>query len=226
MCHSLVSSFWFPFSGWKPSLLFFFLCRFFVRFFLRWFCRGLLVRRLRSASLYFDCIRRSRLLHLWRLLLQFRSLELLAVECDLDNPHRGKVLPMPAQLLILLLALVMEDQDLLLAALLDNFSGHLRSGFRHANLAGLGRDRQHVAELNFAVAAGALALYSNYVAGRHPVLLATGADDRVHTYSSVNNVPRTLVQGMESAGFPCLLLSASALLANVADGPRTEPQVQ
>jgi hypothetical protein len=31
---------------------------------------------------------------------------------------------------------------------------------------------------------------------------------------------------VESAGFPCLLLSASALLANVADGPRTEPQVQ
>src|SRR5580704_6326560 len=187
---------------------------------------GLLVRRRCSSRLHFSRLSRSRLLHLRRPFLQLGCLELLPIKSDLDNPHRGKVLPMPAQLLILLLAFVMEDQDLFLAALLHDFTGHLRARLGHANLARLGRDRQHVAEFNLAVGAGALAFDPNYIARRHPVLLATGADDRVHTYASVKNVPSHQVQGMESAGFPCLLLSASALLANVADGPRTEPQVQ
>src|SRR5580704_4786491 len=187
---------------------------------------GLLVRRRCSSRLHFSRLSRSRLLHLRRPFLQLGCLELLPIKSDLDNPHRGKVLPMPAQLLILLLAFVMEDQDLFLAALLHDFTGHLRARLGHANLARLGRDRQHVAEFDLAVGAGALAFDPNYIARRHPVLLATGADDRVHTYASVKNVPSHQVQGMESAGFPCLLLSASALLANVADGPRTEPQVQ
>src|SRR5580698_2013058 len=149
--------------------------------------RSLLVRRLSSTRLHFRCFHRS-LLHLRRLLLQLGSLELLPIECDLDDPHCSVVLPVSAQLLVLFLALVMEDQDLLFAALLHDFAGDLRAILGHADLAGLGRDCQHVAEFNLAVGAGALALHSNHIAGRHPVLLPTGADDRVHTYASVNNV--------------------------------------
>jgi len=50
-----------------------------------------------------------------------------------------------------------------------------------------GRDREDFAKLDLAVGAGALAFDSNHIAGRHPVLLATGADNRVHTYASVKN---------------------------------------
>src|ERR1700734_2688502 len=53
----------------------------------------------------FFCVRRS-LLHHGLFLRQLGSLETLAVKSDLGDAHRGIGLPVPAQLLILLLALV------------------------------------------------------------------------------------------------------------------------
>jgi hypothetical protein len=91
---------------------------------------------------------------------------------------------MSAQLLILLLAFVMEDQNLLLAALLDHVATDKRTGLRFSDLAVASRNRQNIAELNSTVGARTLTLDTNDIAGRNPVLLPTSADDRVHAYVS------------------------------------------
>src|SRR5258708_4843771 len=65
---------------------------------------------------------RRRFLYLGLLLRKFRSCELLPVESNLGDPHCGVSLAMPAQLFVLLLALVMENQNLGAAALLDHFA--------------------------------------------------------------------------------------------------------
>src|SRR5579863_164645 len=74
------------------------------------FCCRLLCRFLRSSFLlggfrfHSWLFRFSRhLLHFGLLLRQRRSLEALAVESDLGNAHRSVGLPVPAQLLVLLL---------------------------------------------------------------------------------------------------------------------------
>src|SRR4029077_761866 len=147
----------------------------------------------------------------------FRKLgggEFLAVERDLGDAHGSVSLAMSAQLLILLLALVMEDQNLRGAALLHDFTGHERSGLGAADLAGLAGDSQHLVEFYFPVGAVALILESNHIAGRHPVLLTSGADDRVHTYASVQSCarPRSGAIAGNLLNFLCLL-SASTLWA-------------
>src|SRR5690242_11127161 len=123
-------------------------------------------------------------LHLLRLrffLGKIGSLETLSAKSNFRDAHRGKVLPVAAQLLVLLLALVMKNQDLLAAAFADNFADHARVWLL-AHLALFAGDRQH-GELQMPVSAGPDLLHSNYIAGRHPVLLPTGADNRVHTSS-------------------------------------------
>src|SRR6516165_5139915 len=82
---------------------------------------GLLFRRL-CLRLY--TFARRRLLRLCFLLGQLGSLERLSAECDLGDAHCGEGLPMSAHLLVLLLALVMEDQDFRRAALLDHLADH------------------------------------------------------------------------------------------------------
>src|SRR5258708_1047011 len=61
-------------------------------------------------------------LHFRRLLTQLRSLERLPIKSDPRNPHRREVLPMSAQLFVLLLALVMENKNLGAAVLIDNLT--------------------------------------------------------------------------------------------------------
>src|ERR1700757_4679548 len=148
--------------------------------------RGFLLRR-RLLRLWLRLVRfRSGHFHLLRLgflLRQFGSFEALSVESDLRNPHRGKRLPMPTQLLVLLLAFVMEDEDLRGAAFSDHFADHPGIGLI-ADLAFFARNGDH-GELHLPVGAGAQFLHSNYIARRHPVLLPTGADNRVHTSASI-----------------------------------------
>src|ERR1700690_3900589 len=80
-------------------------------------------------------VRRRSLLHLGLLLRQLRSLEALPVKRNLSNSHRSVRLPVPAQLLILLLALVVKNQNLRAAAFFHQLADHPRSRFRLADLA-------------------------------------------------------------------------------------------
>src|SRR5215469_16388563 len=65
---------------------------------------------------------------LWlRFLLQkLRSFEALSAKGNLGDAHSRKRLPMPAQLLVLLLALVVEDQNLRAASFFHHFAQHAR----------------------------------------------------------------------------------------------------
>src|SRR6266699_2585922 len=92
---------------------------------------------------------------------------------------------MSGDLLVLLLALVVEDQNFLAAALIEDFAGHQRSRLWTRNLPLAGRHCQHVRELDLAVRPSCLGLQADYISGRHSVLLSTSADDRVHTPASV-----------------------------------------
>src|SRR5579863_9765864 len=133
------------------------------------------------------CFRfRLSLLGLHSLLRQFRRAELLPIERNLGDPYRREILPVSTELLVLLLALVMENQNLCAPALFDNLAGHARTRCWHGYLALAAGNRQHVAEFNLAVCVS-LRFQPNHVSGRHPVLFATGADDRVHTHASTKN---------------------------------------
>src|SRR5262245_11154723 len=177
MCHNVVLSSRFPGSQKRTGnripfdFLFLFLGRSFLsRRFLRYlFLRGSLV----GLRLY-----GYGLLCFGLFLRKLGSLEGLAIEGDFGDAHRAERLAMTAQLLVLLLALVVEDDDFRPAALFQHFAEHTGFGLRASNLALRARNRQNVVELDLAV--GAELLHPNHVAGRHPVLLTTGADDRVH----------------------------------------------
>src|SRR5580658_4771537 len=60
-----------------------------------------------------------RRLHLLLFLGKLRRLKRLPVKSNLGDADRGIVLPVSTQLLVLLLALVVEDQNLVAASLLD-----------------------------------------------------------------------------------------------------------
>jgi hypothetical protein len=85
--------------------------------------------------------------------------------------------------LVLLLALVMENQNLCAPAFFHDCADHARVRLI-SDLTFFSGHCDH-GELHLTVRAGADLLYSNYIAGRHPVLLSTGADNRVHTSASV-----------------------------------------
>src|SRR5579859_7522892 len=91
---------------------------------------------------------------------------------------------MSLQFFVLLLFLVVEDQDLLGSALTQNFASHKRARTRLRNLAVAARYREHIVELDLAVIR-ALRFNAQYVPGRHPILFATGANDRVHNNASM-----------------------------------------
>src|SRR5271155_1081793 len=125
------------------------------------------------------------LLYLGLLLRQLGSLEALPVKGDLGNAHCGVRLPVSAQLFVLLLAFVVENQNLRAASLFHEFADHPRSCLRLPDLAFATRHSQYFRELHLAIGARSQLLDSNYIPGRHPVLLAAGADNRVHTSASV-----------------------------------------
>src|SRR5580704_779058 len=173
------------------SLLLLFRCSFLrhsllsYSFFLR---RSMCLRLVLSFVLNVLHFHRRSLLHLGFLFRKLRRLETLPIECNLGDAHRGERLSMSTQLLVLFLALVMEDENFLGASLLDDLAAHVRAGLRQANLTIAAGNRQHIAELDFAVCIG-LGLQANHISGRHSVLLSTGADDRVHTYASIKTHP-------------------------------------
>src|SRR5208282_242781 len=145
--------------------------------------------RLRSLGLS-----RLHLLRLGFLLRQFRSLEGLPASRNLRDAHRGVRLPMPAQLLVLFLALVMEDQNFRAAALFDDFAYHPRVRLQ-AHSPSFARNRQHW-KLHHPVRPRNQLLHSYYISRRHPVLLSTGADNRVHTHASTFNVSKSARQNL------------------------------
>src|SRR4051812_7435915 len=139
----------------------------------------LLCLRLRVVLL---CRSFCYLLRLRFFLRQVRSLEALSAESDLRNADGRKCLPVSAKLLVLLFAFVVENQDFCAAA----FSYHLANDARVRLVPDLSffAGNRHYWKLNLTVGPVQF-LDSNHIAGRHPVLLSTGADNRVHTSASV-----------------------------------------
>src|SRR3954469_19077618 len=92
-------------------------------------CSRLLGRRFlrRTFSFGFRRIFRSDpgLLNLRLFLCNLWSRKLLTVKGNFSNPHSGIGLTVPGQLLILLFPLVMENNDLGAACLIDNLAGHM-----------------------------------------------------------------------------------------------------
>src|SRR5216683_5973745 len=124
-----------------------------------------------------------RLLHLL-FFHQLRRFERLPIKCNLGDADCSIVLPVSTELLVLLLALVVEDQYLLAASLLDDLAGYERSRPRRQHAARLGRNRQHVAELDPAILVF-LRFHPDHVARGNTILLSTCADHRVHKLSFV-----------------------------------------
>src|SRR5260221_88612 len=110
---------------------------------------------------------------------QVRSGEALAVECDLSNSYRGKRLPMSINLLVLLLALEMEDQNLVRAAAFHDLAAD-HCACARADGALLAGNGKNVIELNgIAVSGGAL--FQLFKLPRcDAVLFPPGANYRVH----------------------------------------------
>src|SRR5207248_8076385 len=118
-------------------------------------------------------------------LLRFRlvgGLEMLAVEGDLGDAHRGERLAMSSELLILLLALVVEDQHFIGAAFFDHAAGYASFAAGAGDLAIASAHGQHVIESDGAAGGRRLLgfLHTNNVARRNPILFPASADDRVH----------------------------------------------
>src|SRR6267143_3564709 len=125
-----------------------------------------------------------RLLHLLLFFHQLRRFERLPIKCNLGDADCSIVLPVSTELLVLLLALVVEDQYLLAASLLDDLAGYERSRPRGQHAARLGRNRQHVTELDLSVLVF-LRFHPDHVARGNTILLSTCADHRVHKLSFV-----------------------------------------
>ena len=101
---------------------------------------------------------------------------------DFGDADGAEVLAMSAELFVLLLALVMEDQNFLGAAVFQYLSGNQRALAAGANLAIAALHCEHVVELNGAVGLR-LGLDPNHIAGSDPVLLSTRANNSVHASS-------------------------------------------
>src|SRR5215813_898794 len=120
-----------------------------------------------------------------RLLLWFRQLrccEALAVKCNLGDAYFGVWLPMSVNLLVLLLAFEMEDQNLVTATRLHNLAADDSIGSR-AYLAIIPGDRQNIIEFNrIALVRGQL-FNSHDISRGHSILFSPGANHRVHNFS-------------------------------------------
>jgi hypothetical protein len=109
----------------------------------------------------------------------FLCLEALAVDEDLVDLDLDEVLTVPLHLLVLLLALELEDEYLVAAAFADDGGENLGSGEIRLELALFGADGEDVGELKVAVLVGG-GFDLQLLAGRDEVLFAAGADDCVH----------------------------------------------
>src|SRR5947207_3123408 len=145
------------------------------------------------------CLLRLRLLYRG---LQFGSGELLPVESDLGDAHLGKGLAVSLKLLVLLLALVVEDQDLVVAALFEHLAadpGAIALGA--TDLALFGADGQHIGELHLAFF-GSLFFNANYVPGRDTILFSPGADDREHKIPPNMKLAKSILRAGSAQGLP------------------------
>jgi hypothetical protein len=136
-------------------------------------------------GLVFFGVGRLYLLRLCFFLGKVGGLEALPAKSDFGDADGSEVLTMSTKLLVLLFALVMEDQDLGAASLFDDLADYAGIGLISdlTFFAGNG----DYGELDLSVGSGEL-LDANDVSGRYPVLLSTCADHRVHTFASVNVV--------------------------------------
>src|SRR6516225_6313235 len=109
-------------------------------------------------------------------------LQRLSVHADAGDLHRGVVLAMSLQFLVLLLALVVEHQHLVAAPLLHHLADYERSS-RLGDLAFGGAHGEHIVELDVLAARLRQLLNLNYVSGCDAILLSPGANYRVHGQS-------------------------------------------
>src|ERR1700688_2070878 len=155
-----------------------------------------------------------RLLLLLLFFHQFRRLERLSIKSNLGDADRGVILPVSTQLLVLLFALVVEDQNFLAASLLDDLASYERPRPRRQHASRLGRNRQHIAELDLAVLVF-LRFHPDHVARGNTILLSTCADHRVHKLSFVLVWGRGFAPSKPSAArqipIVCLLFSRNGL---------------
>src|SRR5580698_1281271 len=121
------------------------------------------------------------------------SLEALAADEDLVDLDFNEALAMALQLLVLLLALVVEHEDLVATAFADDLGQHLRAAQLLLKLTLFAADSNNVGELERAVFVGAL-LNPDGIAGGYTVLLTTGANDCVHSLKphAARRMPRLL----------------------------------
>src|SRR5215471_4039998 len=117
----------------------------------RRFLFSLRFRRSSFCSFFRGC-----LFYLGFFLRKLWRLEGLPIERDLGNAHRSECLAMPAQLLVLLLPLVVEDDNLVATAVLDDFAEYMRIGACFADLSSITRNGEDVAKFNTSVGSGAL----------------------------------------------------------------------
>src|SRR5216683_8323217 len=106
--------------------------------------------------------------------IEILSLEALAVGQDLVDFDLNEVLPVALHLLVLLLALELEDQDLLAAAFANDGGEYLCAGQVGLKLALFAADGEDVGELDCAVLVGS-GLNLQLLAWRDQVLFAAGA---------------------------------------------------
>src|SRR5207302_1655742 len=116
---------------------------------------------------------------LLRLGCHFGSGELLSVERNFGDADGGEALAMSLQLLVLFLALEVEDENLIAATFFHNAADHTGAALRFSDGPRFPGDCQYVGELDIAVLPGLLVNF-NHVPGRDAKLLSPGADDRVH----------------------------------------------
>ena len=94
---------------------------------------------------------------------------------------------MSLQLLVLLLALVVENEDLVCAAVAEYLADHVSGAAGARNVSFFGRYCQNFTELNLVVLDWSQFLDPNYIAGCDAILLSPGADDRVHNSSKTGH---------------------------------------
>ena len=106
-------------------------------------------------------------------------LEGLAVDEDLVDSDLNEVLAVSLHLLVLLLALELEDEDLIAAAFADDGGQNLGSVEIGLEFALFGADGEDVGELEFAVFVGG-GFDLQLLAWGDEVLFAAGADNCIH----------------------------------------------
>ena len=106
-------------------------------------------------------------------------LEALAVDENLVDFDLNEVLAVALHLLVLLLALELEDEDLFATAFADDGGENLGSGEVGLELALFAADGEDVGELDVAVLVGG-GFNLQLLARRDQILFAAGADDCVH----------------------------------------------